>query len=76
MNQVCTPDLSHLRGSPQAIIVDVVVLVLVDVDGFLKSKRKTREAHSRKFQTFTASPADPADLQTDWRSYPFSSSVQ
>jgi hypothetical protein len=31
MNQVCTPDLSHLRGSPH---VHVLVDAVVDVDGF------------------------------------------
>jgi hypothetical protein len=39
----------------------------VHVDGFIKSKKKVREAHSRKCQTFAASQAEPVDLPADER---------
>jgi hypothetical protein len=41
MNQLCTPNLSHWRGSPH-VIVDVHVLV--DVVGFLKSYKNMEES--------------------------------
>jgi hypothetical protein len=35
------------------------VLVHVNVDGFIKPKKRRGEAHSRNCQTFAASPAEP-----------------